>query len=260
MDITLLNCSLLTMVVIALSIGGMLLVRRSVSLEHLRAHHDVTDPLLAVLGTLFAILLGFMLANSMQRFEDARANAQSEAGAVGDIFRLADGLPNPLKVKTRKDCLQYLDLVATKEWPMMQHNKMSEEAWDVYGEMWSDCVHYEPQTQGQSNIHQLLGGAMSKVGECRRARDAELTYGLPSSLWIVVLFGGLSTISFTYFFAVESVRLQILMTSVITTIICLNIYMLAGFDSPFSGDIRVTPAAFETTRSSLMRAQNKETH
>src|ERR1700733_3570972 len=92
-DVTLANCMLTTLAVVAASIGGMLLFRRFVSLENLRTHHDVVDPLLAVLGTLFAILLGFMLANSMQRFEEARATIQQEAGAVGDLYRLADGLP-----------------------------------------------------------------------------------------------------------------------------------------------------------------------
>jgi hypothetical protein len=259
-DITLPNCVLMTLAAVAVSIGGMLLVRRNVSLENLRAHHDVTDPLLAVLGTLFAILLGFMLANSMQRFEEVRLNAQQEAGATGDLFRLADGLPPQLKEKTRADCLKYLNLVIKEEWPLMQQGKLSDQTWDVYGDLWQDCLHYDPQTQGQSNIHQALVGAISKTGECRRARAAQLSYGLPSTLWIVVLFGGLTTISFTYFFAVDNVRLQMLMTSVITMIVCLNIYMLAGFDAPFSGDIHITSAAYQSTLDSLIRVQNKQAH
>jgi len=238
----------------------MLLVRKNVPVTQLRTHHDVTDPLLAVLGTLFAILLGFMLANSMQRFEAARDNLQQEAGATGDIFRLASGLPADVKEKTRKDCLTYLDLVITDEWAQMQQNKLSDKAWDTYSALWDDCLGYEPKTQGQSDIHQTLLASMTKLGECRRARNAELTYALPRTLWFIVFFGGLSTIAFTYFFAIEDVKLQILMTSVITIIIGLNIYMLAGYDAPFSGDIALTPAAFETTRDGLRHALGHVAH
>src|SRR5262249_30230788 len=108
-----------------------------------------------------------------------------------------------------------------------------------------------PQSQAQINIHQTLLPTMARLGECRRARLAELHYGLPPSLWVVLTFGGLSTIAFTFFFAVENIRLQMLMTSLITSIICLNIYMLAGYDAPFSGDIAIAPVAFETVRITM---------
>jgi hypothetical protein len=236
----------------------MLLVRRSIKLENLRSHHDVTDPLLAVLGTLFAILLGFMLANAMQRFENARVNIEQEAGAVGDIFRIADGLPEQIRTPIRKKCLDYLTLVVDEEFGLMQKGKFSQKAWNVYGDLWRDCVHYQPQTQGESNLHQELVGAMSHTGECRRIRYAQLRYCLPVSLWFILIFGGLCTVGFTYFFAIENIKLQILMTSVITSIVCLNIYMLAGFDAPFSGDIAITSTPFATMRETIEEVESKK--
>jgi hypothetical protein len=260
MDVNLLNATLVIVGLLPISIGCMLLVRKNVSMSTLKTHHDVTDPLLAVLGTLFTILLGFMLANAMQRFEGARDNLQQEAAAIGDVFRLMDGFPAQTKDKGRKDCLAYMDAVIGDEWPQMQKGKLSDAAWNAYGDMWQDCLHIEPKTQGESDIHQTLLSSMTKVGECRRARAAEMVYSLPRTLWFIVVFCGLSTICFTYFFAIEDLRLQILMTSVITIIIGLNIYMLVGYDAPFSGDIAITSAAFETARESLRRIQNHETH
>lgn len=260
MDVTLTNCSIVTVVAVLISIGGMLIVHRNVKLDDLRKHHDVTDPLLAVLGTLFAIMLGFMLANSMQRFEEARANIQTEAGAVGDIFRLAGGLPEPTRSKIRKDCMTYLDKVVDDDWPQMEKGKLSDRAFDAIDELWHDCLGYEPTTQAQSNVHQCIVQSMSVAGSCRRTRDAELNYTLPAPLWVIVICGGLSTICFTYFFAIDNVKLQVLMTSVITMIICLNIYMLAGFDAPFSGDIAITPTAFETARKVCLRISRKASY
>ncbi len=209
-------------------------------------HHDVTDPVLAVIGTLFAILLGFMLANSMQRFEGARSNLEQEAGAVGDIYRLVDGLPADIKSKTRRDCVNYTQSVVNEEWALMQNGKSSDKAWASMNDIWHDCLHFQPNTQAEGDIHQMLVAAVSKAGECRRTRFAELKYGLPQTLWFIVIFGGLSTIGLTYFFAVTSFKLQVLMTSVITMIVGLNIYMLAGYDAPFSGDIALTAAPFES--------------
>lgn len=258
MDITLSNSLLLIFFGVLISIGCMLIVRKNISAQLLRSHHDVTDPLLAVLGTLFTILLGFMLANSMQRFESARDNIQQEAGAAGDIYRLVGGLPEVFKIKTRKDCLTYLDLVVTEEWRLMQKNKFSDKASYTYEQLWKDCLSFEPKTQGEGDIHQTLLASMTKLGECRRTRAAELTYSLPPSLWFIVVFGGLSTIFFTYFFAIENIKLQILMTSVITIVVGLNIYMLIGYDAPFSGDIALTSTPFESTKAILTRGQSDE--
>lgn len=256
LEITLPNCIGMTILLVFISVTMMLFVRRRISLEKLRLHHDVTDPLLAVLGTLFAILLGFMIANAMQRFENARATVQDEAGAVGDVFRLADGLPSSEKTELRKHCLIYCDEVIDSEFKEMRHDRMTEKAWSIYDALWQDSTRYQPHTEAQNNIHQMLLSSMAKVGECRRARFAQLTYCLPPTLWFILIFGGVSTVVFTYFFAVDDTRLQIAITCVITIVICLNVYMLAGFDSSFSGDIAITSSAFQTLRTSFLRIHN----
>ena len=247
MEVNLTTAAVLIAVLISCSIAAMLVVRRSVSFASLRNHHDVTDPILAVVGTLFAILLGFVLANSMQRFEEARTNVQEEAGAIGDVYRLAEGFPKD-GLKIQQNCLLYTTSVIEAEWPSMRAGHMDPKAWKTFESLWQECVKIEPTTQGQNNVHAALLQSMSKAAECRRARMAQLTYGLPISLWIVVLIGAVATISLSYFFAVENLKLQIIMTSLVTLVIGLNVYMLAGFDAPYSGDIHITSAPFKTLR------------
>jgi len=255
-DITFTEAIFLTILAVAAAIGGVHLVRRTVSHGRLREHNEITDPMLAVLGTLFAILLGFMLANSMQRFEEARSNAQAEAGVIGDLFRLASSLSPPVKSSIQGNCISYADTVIVVEWPHMKTGQLADAAWNVYGDLWQGCLQYQPQTQSQSNVHQALIASIQKLGECRRARAAELHYGLPQSLWFVLLFGGLTTIGFTFFFGMDDVRLHMLMTGLITAIICLNVYMLAGYDAPFSGDISITPIAFESMKDTMLKVSS----
>jgi hypothetical protein len=238
---------------IPVSLGGIFLIKKSIKNESLKMHHDVIDPVLAVLGTLFAILIGFMLANSMQRFESARANVEHEAGAIADVYRLSAALPVEVRDQARKHCLRYTQSVIKDEWPAMQSGNFSDSSWDAINEIWADVLPYQPTTQGQSNIHQLIVSAITQAGECRRTRFAQLTYRLPNTLWFIVIFGGVSTVVLTFFFSVTSLRLQIAMTSIITMIIGLNIYMLAGYDAPFSGDIALTSAPFKASEKVMLR-------
>src|SRR5580658_5161145 len=93
---------------VSVSAIGVVVARRLVSPKLLKEHHDATDPMMACVGTLFAILLGFLVANAMTRFEEARLNVQDEAGSAGDVFRLARSLPPPTNTAIMEDCVKYL--------------------------------------------------------------------------------------------------------------------------------------------------------
>jgi hypothetical protein len=195
---------------------------------------------------LFAVLLGFMVADSMQRFGNARATVQQEASALGNIYRLAEGLPDSQRDNMRTLCKEYAKEVIEDEWPMLSEKKDSLLAWAVYRKMWTSCTTYEPVTARQSNAQQLLLAAMESISENRRLRVEALHSGLPVQLWTVLILGGVATIIFTYFFGSENFTIQIIMVSIVSLVICLNLFLLATYDDPFSGDVKVMPDAFET--------------
>lgn len=254
---TLLLFFIVTAIIVALSILGMIFVRRKLGWQALAVHHDVTDPLVGVVGTLFAVILGFMVANSMNRWEEARMNVQHEAGALGDVFRMAGGLINGQAKKIQNECVEYTTLVIEKEWPLMANREMSEEAWNAYGLLWDSCLHYEPKTQGDSNVHDQLLQAMSEVGMSRRARFSQMSYALPPVLWTVVFFGAAATIGFTYLFGLENIKLQIALTSGMAIVLCLNVFLLFSFEDPFSGDVKVTSAPFLASLTSFKAVLDK---
>jgi cytochrome bd-type quinol oxidase subunit 2 len=236
---------LLTALTIILAVGGLLLVRKKVHPDFLKEHHDVADPMLSIIGTLFAVLLGFMVANAMQRFEEARVTTQQEASAVANVYRVATGLPEPTRSKLMQAAKTYVQDVINDEWPKLARKVTSEKAWSSYNEMWNVCVHYTPKENGDNNLHSSIMSYMGTVGDSRRMRVGALHNGLPRDLWIVLLAGGCATITFTYFFGIQNLRLQILMTSMVSLAICLNMFLLFSFDDPFSGDVMVQPACFQ---------------
>lgn len=245
---TLLHGLLVTLAVVASSILGLLVARIWLDKNHpeLKGQHDITDPYSQFVAMLFAVLLGFMVADSMQRFGEARETVQLEASSLGNIFRLAEGLPKANEDKLRDLCALYAKEVIEDEWPMLASHKDSPKAWIIYRQLWSNCMTYEPVTQRQSNAQQALMEAMESLGNSRRMRVEALHTGLPIVLWVVLFIGGAATIVFTYFFAADNLKIQIVMVSMVSLVICLNLFLLATYDDPFNGDIRVTPAAFQT--------------
>lgn len=253
---------LLTLGVVVVSVFGLLIARRWLDKYHpeLKTQHDITDPYSQFVAMLFAVLLGFMVADSMQRFGEARATVQQEASSLGNVFRLAEGLPKANENRLRDLCALYAKEVIEDEWPMLSLHKDSPKAWIIYRQLWNTCMTYEPTTQRQSNSQQALMEAMEDLGNSRRMRVEALHAGLPTVLWAVLFIGGAATIVFTYFFAADNLKIQIIMVSMVSLVICLNLFLLASYDDPFNGDVRVTPAAFETQLNLFKLERDIESH
>ncbi|MDZ4835739.1 MAG: hypothetical protein SGJ27_18335 [Candidatus Melainabacteria bacterium] len=247
------NFIILALLSMLTSIALMLFVRKKLGLDFLREHHPVSDPLLACVGTLFAILLGFMVANAMTRFEEARVNVEQEAGAVGDIYRLSRGLPEEVGSVIRRDCFKYVDGVLEIEWKEMAKRKMSYEVWNSYGQIWTDCLAVEPISNRENNIHATMLSAVVNLGDCRRIRATQMNNSVPAILWGVVLMGACATGTLVLFFGITSLKVQSFTTALVTFVLYLNVFLLASYDDPFSGEVSVKPHAFEVARESLGR-------
>jgi hypothetical protein len=229
-----------------LSVGGLLSVRKFIESTSLKSHHDVTDPLSQVVAVMFAILLGFMISNSLQRFEGARSTVQQEAASLADVFNFAGGLQEQDKREVRRLSILYADQIISEEWPLLGKRDVSFSTIRTYRALWAECVTYKPKNQRESNVHQAMLSSLTAMSDARRLRIEALHNGLPPALWCVLLLGGMATIVFTYFFGAQNTRLQVVMTSMVTFVISLNVFLLYTFDDPFEGDVMVSPTAFKT--------------
>ncbi len=86
---------------------------------------------------------------------------------------------------------------------------------------------------------------MCRTAESRRTRLVSAQMGVQPILWAVLIVGGLFTVLFTYFFGVESIRAQIIMTTLVALTLALNMFLVFVFGSPFTGDLAVRPDAFK---------------
>jgi hypothetical protein len=67
--------------------------RRLFPADVLRDGHHATGNLLAIVGTLYAVLLGLLVVDAMVRFERAMDGVQAESNSLADIYLLAERLP-----------------------------------------------------------------------------------------------------------------------------------------------------------------------
>jgi hypothetical protein len=228
---------------VLMGVLGLVLSRR-IFTSGFRLPHDVASALLSVVGTLYAVLLGLIVVDSITNFEEARMVTEHEAIALGDLILFSRSLPPPLHAEITQLADEYVDHVVKLEWPAMETGRFAPEARSTAIRIADAVARFEPKTSREEGLHDLLLQSVQELWNNRRLRLTTATHHVPTLQWIVVVAGAIVTILFTYSFEVAKIRLQVVMTALVTLIIALNIYMLMMFGEPFSGDLKVRPDTF----------------
>src|ERR1700722_17172541 len=84
-----------------------------------RGHNDLIGWQLSVLGTTYAVILGFMLYTVWTDFGSAELNADAEANSLVNLYRLSDGLAPQEGAKLKGLTRAYGDAVVSDEWGEM---------------------------------------------------------------------------------------------------------------------------------------------
>lgn len=228
-----------------LAVAGMLLVRKRVPMDTLISYHEVAGYLLSVIGTLYAVLLGFVVVDAMNGMQDARLAVEEEANAIANVFMCAEALKQKDRDSIQVLCEKYVHQVIDEEWQAMDRGGFCRSAFDTSWLLWKDIIHVKPEGDAEVSVHQNMISEMSRMGDHRRVRLLRSTHGVAPIMWVVLIVGGVFTVVFTYFFAVKSVKVQILMTLLVTVTLALNLLLVVLFGTPFRGVMAVRPEAFQ---------------
>jgi hypothetical protein len=223
---------------------GFILCCRLLKQDSLKQFHDVAGNMFGVCGTLYAVLLGLLVVDAMQTFQSARRTAEKEADALATIFILAERLPQEKMLKVQALSKSYATRVVDIEWPMMNHGLMDPKSRNLSLQLLREINDFEPKTESQKTIYAQLVQEVLDMREHRRDRSSMVSHSIAAVEWVVLGVGAIITVVFTYFFRLQSLRVQQAMIGMISLIIALNIYLMVLFGYPYSGDLHVNADRF----------------
>lgn len=215
--------------------------------------HGMADPMLNVVATLFSILLGFLVADAMEKYSTIQGQCEIEALKLADIYALGRGMDDSHRTPLQDACVEYCHAVINDEWPLMAQHKTSPLVWQANRKIWDATLLYDPAGDRETDIHQSLIDAVRDLGESRRSRIVAMRQRLSPALWIVVIGGSIILMACTYMFFIENPKLQGLMIAMVALSLALNVFLLAIYSSPFVGDLKIRPEAFELDAQTFIR-------
>ena len=227
-----------------LAVGGMLIVRKRVGVKAPASYHEVAGYLLSVIGTLYAVLLGFVVVDAMGKQQELRVIVEQEASGVANIFLCSHGLPDPMRKRIQVLCREYVVDVVNDEWDCMR-GTYSPRAFAGARSLRKESTSKTTDNEQDETIRGRMLEEMCQMTDKRRTRLVTTQLGVAPIMWAVLIVGGVFTVLFTYFFGVENLRAQIIMTVLVATTLSLNVFLVFVFAYPLAGDVAVRPDAFQ---------------
>lgn len=136
------------------AVGGLVLVQRLMPARRRLGHNDVAGFIYAVLGVVYAVLLGLMVVAVWEQWNAAIAATDQEASEVAEVFWLAHRLPQPEGRHLQELARLYAQVVVNEEWPLMERGKMSPKAWAILDEIRDDMQGMKPSTDTQQVLYE----------------------------------------------------------------------------------------------------------
>jgi hypothetical protein len=243
---------LIGVLVMALTLLFMAAVNRYRSARGEYEHEDMVGWQLNVLATTHAVILGFMLFTVWTNFTAVSLNIELEASALRNLYRLAEGLPEPARSQLEGEAKAYADAVIREDWPVLARGGAPEKSHLLNQQMWRTLMSVRQGSPAELAALDHSLSQLSAMTECRRTRLAQASNRLPKILWWVLLVGGVLTIASVAMFGSRSRRLHGFQVFSLTLLITLSLLAIADLNWPFhQGWVHADVYPFERAREHM---------
>jgi hypothetical protein len=230
--------------VVGLSVALFVVMDRVWAWDKRHQHNDVTGWQLGILGTTYAVILGFMLYAVWTDFDTATQNVEMEANSLTNLYRLADGLPEASRVELQKLARDYAVKVIENDWPEMERGGRPVESVGLASKMERVLISVPEGSKSAGLAQDHAMTELSAMTTCRRTRLLENALSLPTVLWFVLIVGGVLTIVSSCMFGSQNRFLHGLQVVFFSLMVGLALLAIADINKPFRGSVHVGNDAF----------------
>ena len=243
-------------VLCAFAVAGLLLVRRRV-LPRLRVDggdSEFTGAMLQSVMVFYGLAVALIAVTVFGTYSDTQKVVTGEATAINALYRDVTSYPEPIRTELQKALRDYTKYVIDEAWPLQRHGKVPGGGFEHMTRFQAALTKFEPATEGQKLLHGETLRAYNLLIQSRRLRLDAVGTGLPKVMWAVVIIGAFISLSSSFFFKVEDVRLHILEVLLLAVFIGLVIFMILSLDRPFRGDLGIGAEPYQLVYDQLMKS------
>ena len=230
---------------IAYALAGVTFVRRRLHGRVFEGHNDVLVPIFLTAGTLYAVLLAFLVIAVWESYGAATDNAADEASALTTLYRETNGLPVEQRRDLRALLREYTEAVVVDEWPIQATTGgASTRARTALGALYGAFGSMNPKVAASTMGVEFVQ-TLRTVATARDRRRLQAGESLQLVLWFGLVLGGAIVVGMTFVLYMEAtwphVLFSVLMAALIGTLLLITLLL----NRPFVGPLGLTSDSFE---------------
>jgi len=219
------------------------LVGAKIKLDERQRHHEVGGAVFLQIGVLISVLIAFVFSQVWGEYRTAAMAINGECGALHGAAMLSHALPGDVGQPVDRAIAVYARTVVNTEWPMMTQRRRSPEA----------TLAFEAIIQSAANLNVTRAVEVSDQGQIvsllaqahayRETRTFQLSEGIPSFIWVMLIGISLTLIGFVVFAGLEDPGHMIL-AAAFSACMALVLVLVRMLDFPFEGALALPNTDF----------------
>jgi hypothetical protein len=235
------------------AVVGLFVVQSIVPSAVLHANNEVAGNYLQTLGTIYAVLLAFVVFVVWTQYTEASKFVEQEADELADVLRYAGTCPEPARSKMLEAARAFAREQIENEWTAMARGAASPRAGQLLDVFWHALSDQEPQTARDQALYAEAVARFNDMCDARTDLLQNSRTRMPPIMWLLLLTGAFSTVASMYLFGLDNFCCLALMTASLAGCVSFVLFLIYDLDNPFTGDWRVTPEPIRLALDQLER-------
>lgn len=238
----------------AYAVGGLILVRQ-MFLPGMRIRikdSEFIGSMAQSVMVFYGLAVALIAVNVFDDYSDVTKIVSAEATQLAAVYRDVSGYPEPIRTALRSELKQYTYQIVNEAWPLQRVGKVPTIGVQFMNRFQTTLIAFEPATEGQKLLHAETLRSYNTLIQARRLRLDAIDTGLPFVMWMTIVVGAMISMTASFFFKVEDIRLHLIMVMLLAMFIGLVMFMILALDRPFRGDLGVGSQPYQLIYDQLM--------
>jgi hypothetical protein len=226
-----------------------LLTRAFFNAKQLELDGALTSSVYGTLGTLYAVLIAFVVSGVWQSFSNAGTAVNSEANSLADLVLVTNSISVERGGKTREAAQAYVQSVIDR-WDLLEratrNNQPAEEInLDTSILLVRSILAIKPDGAREIELYAQALDLTAVWLDARRTRLRSARGNTAGALWGLLIAGAFVLFAFHGLFVTHAWVVWAVLLLGFSLIVGLAFYLIFSLDSPFTGSLSARPEPFQ---------------
>jgi hypothetical protein len=192
----------------------------------------------------FILLTAFLIASTWSTYNTDRQHTYDEARAATTAYWLAGKLQPADRDRIRAGLTAYANEVVADDWPAMGRHQTSDTAAGTLDGLRVAAGAIHPAAAAEEKARSDVAAALDDVYAKRLIRAADVTYTMPSLLYLAMVLAALLLVAYPPLVGLTVNGRNVVVLSGLGAMVGLGILIVIGLSQPYSEPLSIEPTAF----------------